>query len=53
MADNIITDKSYKFALRIVKMNKYLISNNVEYVLAKQVLRSGTSILKTTKSNSK
>ena len=35
--------KSYAFALRIVKLYKYL-SDNREYVLSKQVLRSGTAI---------
>lgn len=41
---NVLKDKSYKFALRIVKLYKYIIDNNNEYVLSKQVLRSGTSI---------
>jgi four helix bundle protein len=41
---NIIQDKSYKFAIRIVGLYKYLISVNREYVLSKQILRSGTSI---------
>jgi four helix bundle protein len=36
-------DKSYRFALRIVKLYRYL-SSNREYILSKQVLRSGTSI---------
>ena len=44
MTGNIVKDKSYDFALRIIKMYKYMISNNVEYILAKQLLRSGTSI---------
>ncbi|NMA85985.1 MAG: four helix bundle protein [Tissierellia bacterium] len=44
MSGNIIRDKSYEFSLRIVKMYKFLIENKVEYVLAKQILRSGTSI---------
>lgn len=44
MSGNVIRDKSYNFALRIIKMYRYMIENNVEYVLAKQVLRSGTSI---------
>lgn len=44
MTGNIIRDKSYDFALRIIKMYKYMIENNVEYVLAKQLLKSGTSI---------
>ena len=43
MRDNILETKSYAFALRIVKLYKYL-SDNREYVLSKQVLRSGTAI---------
>lgn len=42
--DNIILKKSYSFALRIVKLSEYLVKNRNEYVLSKQVLRSGTSI---------
>ena len=41
--ENLIKDKSYKFALIIIKLYKFLISKN-EYVLSKQILRSGTSI---------
>ena len=41
---NIIASKSYTFALRIIKLYKYLITEKKEYVLSKQVLRSGTSI---------
>jgi four helix bundle protein len=44
MKENIIRDKSYKFASRIIKLYKYLVQNKKEYVLSKQVLRSGTSI---------
>lgn len=40
---NVIRDKSFDFALRIVKLYKFLIQNN-EYVLSKQLLRSGTAI---------
>jgi len=43
MKDNIVLDKSYRFALRVIKLYKFLIENK-EYVLSKQVLRSGTSI---------
>ena len=43
MRENILKSKSYAFALKIVKMYKYLCSNK-EYVLSKQVLRSGTAI---------
>ena len=42
--DNIIVDKSFDFAVRIVKLYKFLSSNKSEYVLSKQLLRSGTSI---------
>ena len=41
--DNVAQQKSYSFAIRIVKAYKYL-SNNGEYVLSKQLLRSGTAI---------
>jgi four helix bundle protein len=41
--DNIIREKSYLFALRIIKLNQFL-SNKKEFVIAKQILRSGTSI---------
>ena len=42
--DNVIQDKSYEFALRIVKLYQYLVKEQKEYVLSKQILRSGTSI---------
>ena len=42
--NNVILNKSYDFALRIVKLYKYLIEQKKEYVLSKQILRSGTSI---------
>ena len=41
---NVVMDKSYIFALRVVKLYKHLVSEKKEYVLSKQVLRSGTSI---------
>ncbi|MGH9946133.1 MAG: four helix bundle protein [Pyrinomonadaceae bacterium] len=44
MKDNILKTKSYSFALRIVKLFQYLASEHKEYVLSKQVLRSGTSV---------
>jgi four helix bundle protein len=46
MKESIIMDKSKNFALRIIKLYKYLttIAIDKEYVLSKQVLRSGTSI---------
>jgi four helix bundle protein len=44
MADSIAREKSYAFALRIVKLYQYLVDKKKEYVLSKQILRSGTSI---------
>jgi len=44
MKENLIVEKSYQFALRIIKLYKYLIDEKKEYVLSKQILRSGTSI---------
>jgi four helix bundle protein len=42
--DNVIIKKSYDFAVRIVKMYQHLSSEKKEYVLSKQILRSGTSV---------
>jgi len=42
--DNIIVEKSYAFAIRIVNGYKYLCSEKKEFVLSKQLLKSGTSI---------
>lgn len=42
--DNIIAIKSKLFALRIIRLYKYLCKQQNEFVLSKQVLRSGTSI---------
>lgn len=44
MKENIIADKSKQFALRIIKLYRYLCNEKKEYVLSKQLLRSGTSI---------
>jgi len=44
MKKNVIKDKSFAFALRAVKLYKYLCDNKKEYVLSKQILRSGTAI---------
>jgi four helix bundle protein len=41
---NIALEKSRKFAIRIYNLHKHLCEEKCEYVLAKQVLRSGTSI---------
>ena len=42
--DNIIVKKSYSFALAIIKLYNFLVNDKKEYVLSKQMLRSGTSI---------
>jgi four helix bundle protein len=43
-SDNIVQQKSFAFAIRIVNVYKNLISEKKEFVLSKQLLRSGTSI---------
>ena len=42
--ESVLRDKSYLFALRVVKLYKHLINQHKEYTLSKQILRSGTSI---------
>ena len=42
--DSLICEKSLNFAVRIIKFYKYLCEEKKEYVLSKQILRSGTSI---------
>ena len=42
--ESVLHQKSYAFALRIVRMVKYLRESRNEFVLSKQVLRSGTAI---------
>ena len=44
MKENIIQQKSYNYAIRIINLYKYLIDTKKEYVLSKQILRSGTAI---------
>lgn len=44
MRENVIQKKSYAFSLRIIFTYKSLVENNKEYVLSRQLLRSGTSI---------
>ena len=43
-AKNIILNKSFDFAIRIVNLYKHLCDEKKEYILSKQLLRSGTSI---------
>lgn len=42
--DNVVQNKSYAFAIRIIKVYKYLCEEKKEFTLSKQLLRSGTSI---------
>ncbi|MBO7390810.1 MAG: four helix bundle protein [Clostridia bacterium] len=42
--DNVIVEKTKAFALRIIKLYRYLREEKNEHVLSKQVLKSGTSI---------
>ena len=42
--DNVIETKSFEFAVRTVNLYKHLTDNKKEFVLSKQLLRSGTSI---------
>jgi four helix bundle protein len=42
--NNIIQNKTYNFSLKIIELYKFLCVNKKEYILAKQFLRSGTSI---------
>ena len=44
MSYNVIVEKSFDFAVRIVNLRKYLTREHKEFVLSKQLLRSGTSI---------
>ena len=44
MKDNIIVRKSFAFSVRIVNLSKYLTDKKKEYIISKQVYKSGTSI---------
>ena len=44
MAESILRTKSYQFAILIVKLSQKLVSENKEYVLSKQLLKSGTAV---------
>jgi len=44
MGENIILEKSYKFALRIVKLYKYLTDVRKEFVISKRLLADGTDL---------
>ena len=42
--EQVVQEKSFRFAIRIVNLCKFLRDEQKEYVLSKQLLRSGTSI---------
>lgn len=42
--DNVIYDKAFDFAVRIIKVYQYLCEEKKEFVLSRQLLKSGTSI---------
>lgn len=44
MRENVIKNKSFAFALRTVKMYQFLCEQKKEFVISKQLLRSGTSV---------
>lgn len=44
MKDNPVLDKSFAFALRVVKLNRYLVDEKKEFVLSKELLVAGTHI---------
>lgn len=44
MRESVIKVKSYEFSLRVIKLYKHLTEDKKEYILSKQILRSGTSI---------
>lgn len=44
MKESILQDKSYSFSIRIVKLSRYLQTEKKEFILSKQILKSGTSV---------
>ena len=44
LKENIVKDKSFKFAVRIINLYKYLKTEHKEFVLSQQIIRSGTSV---------
>lgn len=44
MKDNIVQQKSYQFSIRIISLYRYLVYEKKEFVLSRQILKSGTSI---------
>lgn len=42
--ENVVQEKSFQFALRIINLYKFLVEQKKEYAMSKQILKSGTSI---------
>lgn len=44
MSKSVLKDKSYAFAIMVVRLSQFLVSEKKEFVLSKQLLRSGTAV---------
>ena len=44
MRENVLREKSLRFALRIINLSKYLVEEKKEYIISKQICKSGTSV---------
>jgi four helix bundle protein len=44
MKENVIKEKSFEFSIRVINLYKYLTNEKKEFILSKQIIRSGTSI---------
>jgi len=44
MAKGVLSDKSFSFSVRVVKLAQFLVADKKEFILSKQIIRSGTSI---------
>ena len=50
MENNVVLEKSFAFALRIIKLYRYLTNEKKEYVLSKELVTAGTNIGRCTQS---
>jgi four helix bundle protein len=44
MRNDVLKEKSFAFAVRCINLYKYLVDNKKEFIISKQLLRSGTSV---------
>jgi four helix bundle protein len=44
MKENVVKDKSFKLAIRIVRLFQYLQTEKKEFIISKQLMRSGTAV---------